>query len=682
MVTEPHVPQFDTNKPAASARFKSEEMRDNFSSVSRANDLRCTAQVPADLTVHVEAGAYAITSDSTKRFVGGDSPILVISGGLATQQRWYVLELDDTGNLVWNSNSSWAYASPIVPPYNTGRIPLCEVLIIFGDIAITQDKVYDARPMINLGIGTGAGQAIDPGKVFLTAAPGQTWPFDTSSSFTYATGRDEILVWSDAPGFPGDQSSGLLYRVVGIDYVETNNHLVTFTLSIPFAGGERVVIWKVGTSATPGSIALNSLSDVGAANSIDGGDRGDALVPRLPGDIPSSTNLYQTKYSHDLIDHLTDVPSLVPVDTHIATVASGTHKHMASEIEILDPGIYTSAVDVQGALDDVETKIYQKYISEHDSVTGGHGPKVTIIQSNNDNALVVNETSASSNNALVVNNSGTGAGIQINQVGNGNALAITKTSTDANSTVLVTVSSGTGVGVYVVNKGIGDSIRVNTSNSGSGIKVELPTDGCNGMVVSKTDTTVAGLASGYCLQISNSSGATPVVINQFNVGNVPVIDVANSGTGYILNLQHKNVLSTNPVINIINSGTGKDIQGINWSITKPGGFQGGVILKIVDRTISSGNIVIDSGVGMVRLVPQSGSSDTLNTMTGGTDGQVVILSLKNIGQSVTMAETGALNSFQDGGLQTLNARADKATYVYDATISPATWCQVAFIDNA
>ena len=675
MVTEPHVPNFDSSKPAASARFKSEEMRDNFSSVSRANDLRCTAQVPADLTVHVEAGAYAITSDSTKRFVGGDSPILVISGGLATQQRWYVLELDDIGNLVWNSNSSWAYASPIVPPYNTGRIPLCEVLIIFGDIAITQDKIYDARPMINLGIGTGAGQAIDPGKVYTVATAGQ-YLFETSSSFTYNPGQDEILVWSDIPTVPG----GLFYRISGSDYNEINYHQITFP--VPFAGGERVVIWKVGTSATPGSIAFNSLSDVGAANSIDGGDRGDALVPRLLGDVPSSTNPYQTYVSHNLIDHLADVPSLVPVDTHITTVATGTHKHMASEIEILDPGVYTSAVDVQGALDDVETKIYQKYIVEHIDTTGVHGPKVTITQSNNDNALVVNETSVSSNNALVVNNSGTGAGIQINQVGNGNALAITKTSTDANSTVLVTVSSGTGVGVYVVNKGIGDSIRVNTSNSGSGIKVELPTDGCNGMVVSKTDTTVAGLASGYCLQISNSSGATPVVINQFNVGNVPVIDVANSGTGYILNLQHKNVLSTNPVINIINSGTGKDIQGINWSITKPGGFQGGVILKIVDRTISSGNIVIDSGVGMVRLVPQSGSSDTLNTMTGGTDGQVVILSLKNIGQSVTMAETGALNSFQDGGLQTLNARADKATYVYDATISPATWCQVAFIDNA
>jgi len=519
MVTEAHVPNFDSSKPADYARFKSEEVRDNFTSVSRANDLRCKAHVPADLSVYVEPGSYAITSDKTKRFAGGDSPTLSISGGLAGQQKWYVLELDNLGNLIWNSNGSWDYPSPgtpTVPAYNGGRISLCEVIVTWGDTKITQDKIFDARPMINIGVGTAN---ITPGRIYAFATTGQT-DFSTTASFIYAPGQNEILVWCDTPtATPGRDT--LHYRISGVDYIELNDHTIRFFPAYSFIGGvtpERVIIWKVGVSATPGTFSLNQLSDVSVANSLDGGNRSDALVPRLPGDIPSSANPYETYYSHNLIDHLVDVSSLVPVDTHITTVATGTHKHMASEIEILDPGIFTSAVDVQGALDDVETVIYLPYLMEH-KTTGAHGPRVNITQTGNDNAL-----------------------------------AITKTSTDASSAVAVGVSSGSGPGLYVDNSGTGNCVRIIQNGANRALDIYQNAVG-HGIQVTKTN-----VGAGTCLAIENAGIGAGITLHQ--IGATVALSITREAGGG----------GSEHCIQITNNGIGKDIigNGSNWWIDKNG----------------------------------------------------------------------------------------------------------------
>ena len=709
MVTEPHVPNFDSSKPAASttgypSRFNSEEVRDNFTSLGRANDLRCKAHVPADLMVRVEAGAYSTTSDNTKRFIGGDSPILSMSGGLTGQQKWYVLEFNDTGTLVWNSNGSWDYPSPstpTVPAYNGGRLPVCEVLVTWDDTAITQDKIRDARPMINLGVGI---ENIRPGRIDTIAILGQT-DFDTSIHFTYTPGLNELLVWCDySASFLEYRISGGVTLTPGSDYFELDDHTIRFGPAFSFIGGERVIIWKVGVSASPGTFHLNDLSNVSVANTADGGNRSDALVPRLPGDVPSSANPYETYYSHNLIDHLVDVSSLVPVDTHITTVATGTHKHMASEIEILDPGVFTSAVDVQGALDDVETKIYQKYISEHDSVTGGHGPKVTIIQSNNDNALVVTETATSASNVLVVNNNGTGAGIMIAQTGNGKALRIAQSGADNAIYIEKLAASGAAEGILISNSGIGTGIAINQIGNGKGFRV-VQVGNENAAVFDKTSTDASATVivnvnsgSGVGVLVNNSSIGAGLYVNQVstaapmyaslfvntnNAGlNSRSVRIDHRGTGSALYVQKISV-EAGSVIEVSNAGNGNDITGNggSWWVDKSGnstfstanvsgcvnigGFRGTWVTKTI-----AGNAITVSSINYLIYLNGTGPLTTIN---GGTDGQIILIQVHpSVGGNIGINTSSNIANVGDGILDW--NRPDSLQLVYSAV--RGKWCGI------
>ena len=89
---------FDPNQPLYRSKLTSEFLRENFQALSRANDLRVTEQDPPDLTVKVEPGSYALTSESTLRYAGGSSdPLDTTTGGSPTQKRVFVLELDNVG---------------------------------------------------------------------------------------------------------------------------------------------------------------------------------------------------------------------------------------------------------------------------------------------------------------------------------------------------------------------------------------------------------------------------------------------------------------------------------------------------------------------------------------------------------------------------------------------------------
>ena len=189
-------------------------------------------------------------------------------------------------------------------------------------------------------------------------------------------------------------------------------------------------------------------------------------------------------------------------------------------------------------------------------VNSGVGPGLKIAQKAEGTALEINKSTGGASNALTVVNSGTGVGITVDQVGNGNAASFTKTSTDASSAVIVSVQSGSGVGLYVNNGRAGSGVRIDQdastttgalaininatgtgvlitqSASGSGIKVAIPVDGADGIYIYKNDTTAPGLASGTCLKITNSSGVNPVNIIQVHTGSAHVVSISNSGSGY------------------------------------------------------------------------------------------------------------------------------------------------------
>lgn len=89
--------------------------------------------------------------------------------------------------------------------------------------------------------------------------------------------------------------------------------------------------------------------------------------------------------------------------------------------------------------------------SEHKD-GGAHGPKVTITQTADDNALTISQTTAASANVVVITNTGSGDAIQIDQDGNGVVLDINKTHT------------GSAIIIDITNGGSGADISGNSGN--------------------------------------------------------------------------------------------------------------------------------------------------------------------------------------------------------------------------
>ena len=600
---------FDPSKPESRKRFISEEVRGNFQALSRANDLRCTEQDPPDLTVHVEAGAYAITSERTLHFTGGDSdPIDTTTGGSATQQRIVVLELDDSGGLHFNYNGSWVTppVMPVAPSYNANRIPLCEILVTYGDTSIIQDNVVDVRPMVNLG---STGPLINPGRIYTTALPGQT-AFDTSIHFTFNPNNDELLVWSNlvAPFAP---PNGLFYRVSGVDYLEIpgNDHTIFFTT--PFTGGEQVVIWKAGLAPMPGQFGLADLSNVD----------GNQEAAFLGADVPTVINPFLTISGHNAINHLA-LPQFSSVVTHLTTIATPPKRHHASEIEVTPtPGGYSFNTNVQDVLVDVRTNIYTRFLAQH-ITTGEHGPSVTIntpaganpslqiingltdgirviqtssgkkgiavYQQTNDNALRLEKSNTGNANCLHILNSGNSDSVYIeHQATSGHALEVAHLVNATDSAVLITNQAPVNA-VEVVQNNAAHGYHVNKTSTGSGNAVDIYNQG-----------------SGAGLRVTQSSTVAPspavlFVDNSCTTGRAVEVDQRGSGITLYLN---KISTDAGNIIEINNAGSGYDVRGHNnnWNIDKNGNvnfnngnFNNGNFINIptmvIEQTIAPGAI--------------------------------------------------------------------------------------------
>lgn len=188
----------------------------------------------------------------------------------------------------------------------------------------------------------------------------------------------------------------------------------------------------------------------------------------------------------------------------------------------------------------------------------GTGRALFIQQYGEAEALHVNKTSAGASVAVSIYNAGINAALAVSNIGDGDSIIVSK-STGVNGNPIRISNSGTNSGMLVTQygnaegikiqqsgtigagaltiicthtAGVVDAIRVTQSNSGSGMQVTLPTDGSDGVYILKTNTLGPGLASGACLSIRNSSGATPVLVRQVHTGSATVVSINNSGSGF------------------------------------------------------------------------------------------------------------------------------------------------------
>lgn len=98
--------------------------------------------------------------------------------------------------------------------------------------------------------------------------------------------------------------------------------------------------------------------------------------------------------------------------------------------------------------------------------------------------------------------------------------------------------------------------------------------------------------------------------------------------------------------------------------------------SIKDIIILGGEFSLTDGRSFYRMSAESGISDTLDTINGGTDGDFIVIRPANGHTIIASDGTGNLNV---DGSKTLNDPQDKLTLIYDAAISQ--WCQISWAGN-
>jgi len=93
-------------------------------------------------------------------------------------------------------------------------------------------------------------------------------------------------------------------------------------------------------------------------------------------------------------------------------------------------------------------------------------------------------------------------------------------------------------------------------------------------------------------------------------------------------------------------------------------------------TISSGAVTISSSTGFYSIAAETGASDDLTTINGGSDGDIIVL-CPDTGDTISVLETGNL---QLSGTFTMDDPADKITLIYHSAISK--WCEITSSGNA
>jgi len=365
--------------------------------------------------------------------------------------------------------------------------------------------------------------------------------FDTSSKFTFIPDENELLVWHH------DSLGVTHFMVYSIDYTEPNDHTVRFNNPIP--PGERVTIWKVGLAARPGDMAFEDLSNI--TNDQSAAFRG--------ADNPNALNVYLTESGHAAIDH----SSIVPIPTLRADIDTNTHDisvlntnfanhlitsnaHTAANISANSASIgFSNALTVQGVLDDADTNFYSKWIVEHFAGSGKHGPKVTVTQTGTDNALVIDHSGTGNDIVVDINKTGTAGGnvIDINNSGTGNSIYIQQNGTALAASIIQNTNSH---GLYVEksNTGNKDAAVITNYGSGSALNIQQFSSSVNGV--------------GLLVEQSSNSDSIQVLTN--GTGRGLYINKIASGGG--------DCIYINQSIN----ATGYDIRGNsdNWHVDKNG----------------------------------------------------------------------------------------------------------------
>ena len=117
------------------------------------SNLQVSAKSTPNMTVKISAGGYwyySATGATYVEYVGGSSPTITAPTGTGNA-KWVIIAMGPSGVV---SNIDGAVASnPVLPTVpGRARIPLAAIYIQTGTTTITNDMIYDVRPMFPLEV--------------------------------------------------------------------------------------------------------------------------------------------------------------------------------------------------------------------------------------------------------------------------------------------------------------------------------------------------------------------------------------------------------------------------------------------------------------------------------------------------------------------------------------------------
>lgn len=364
----------------------------------------------------------------------------------------------------------------------------------------------DSVPLAEVTIPFGITSLDDPGVVvkdvrplYVTSAAG--FGINPVEETLTATSGQQVFSLTAFTYAPGNAEInvfvGGIRKRVTADYLETAVDEVSFLVGLP--AGETVTVWKVG------SASAHTLSDLD--------------------DVDVSTG-----------EAVTDP------DNVRTNVADRTNP-------------FATLSDVAGGVGTIPFGV------EHNGSTGEHGPRVNILQTGDDTALLVSRTDPGGTGAaVVITHAGASPGIAHTQSGDGDAISIAQDGVgsalniDYNDTTVTNAPILIDRAVTDVNRE--PLIQFHDATTGNGTnfsfsdeELTLADEGTNTRKF-VFNTEVGGLI------IQNGGSNTHLRIDKTNAGGGRSIDIAHSGTAEALNISNS---GTNAAIRINNPGVGSDL---------------------------------------------------------------------------------------------------------------------------
>jgi hypothetical protein len=314
---------------------------------------------------------------------------------------------------------------------------------------------------------------------------------------------------------------------------------------------------------------------------------------------------------------------------------------------------------------------YGEYITQNGTNNGLYVYSNVDATANAALALIQVANSAFDNNALGIQNAGTGYGLSINNTGTNSGLYVISnlggTSTNALADIEVTNAAYNAAALKVSNAGTGNGIYVNNTGTGYGVQINQGTAGTNNglYVTSNVDSSVNQALA--LIQVSNTAFDTNA-FSVINPGTGNAINVTNSGSGNGLNITQSGNSATNNALSV-SSNANSSVSGALVSFTTSDATFDTNLLYISNAGTGSGIYLTSGNTGTLATLLSSGAvttADGINISASNGSGVITdaldvsdpeIVNALNVGAN-TITGAGYLLTSTGSGLTINSTSAD------------------------